>query len=207
MAKAEKSLFRLRRRPRQARAQESVSAILDATAQLLEQDPESSTNHIAERAGVSIGTLYQYFPNRGAIMMMLAEREQERMLLRIRASLAEIDPDQPELALRAALHVFIGAFGRRQRLRRQLILTLLPQAPTLIGTRMLDRMLAESLDHIAARAPARLRRLDAEGRFVLTRAVMGVVRAAIVEERSLEDAALEAEILRLMMAFLRPEGG
>src|SRR5262245_21790233 len=53
----------------QARAQSTVEAILGATAQVLEGIgfDAATTNRIAERAGVSIGSLYQYFPNKEAI--------------------------------------------------------------------------------------------------------------------------------------------
>jgi AcrR family transcriptional regulator len=53
-----------RRQPVQARGQRTLAAILQATAQILVKEGEAAltTNRIAERAGVSIGTLYQYFP-------------------------------------------------------------------------------------------------------------------------------------------------
>jgi len=59
-----------RRNPKQARAQATVGAVLEAAFQILEEDGEArlTTNLIAERAGVSIGTLYQYFEDREAIL-------------------------------------------------------------------------------------------------------------------------------------------
>ena len=58
-----------RRNPKQARAQATVDAILEATFHILETDglAQLTTNGIAERAGVSIGTLYQYFSDRDEI--------------------------------------------------------------------------------------------------------------------------------------------
>ena len=55
-----------RKRPTQVRARRTVDLILEAAAQILARHGEEgmTTNHIAERAGFSIGTLYQYFPNR-----------------------------------------------------------------------------------------------------------------------------------------------
>ena len=65
-----------RRRPRQARSRQSVEAILDAAAQLFVQRgfAATTTNAIAERAGVSIGTLYQYFADKAAIVIELESR-------------------------------------------------------------------------------------------------------------------------------------
>src|SRR5256885_17137254 len=65
-----------RRRPRQERSRETVEAIVEAAAQVFERHgyAAGTTNRIAERAGVSIGSLYQYFPNKDAIVAELARR-------------------------------------------------------------------------------------------------------------------------------------
>jgi len=70
----------LRKRPRQARSQATLEAIVEATARILSEDGERAltTNRIAERAGVSVGSLYQYFPDRKAIVRALLEREGRR---------------------------------------------------------------------------------------------------------------------------------
>jgi AcrR family transcriptional regulator len=74
MAKATK--LKPRKLPVQARSKMTVEAILDAAALVFAERGFNggTTNHIAERAGVSIGSLYQYFPNKDAIMMGLMER-------------------------------------------------------------------------------------------------------------------------------------
>ena len=70
-----------RRTPQQARSKERVDRILDAAAQLLAEEGYNAvkTNHIAKRAGVSIGSVYQFFPNRFAIFHALAERYRGRI--------------------------------------------------------------------------------------------------------------------------------
>jgi AcrR family transcriptional regulator len=66
-----------RRRPSQVRSRATWDAILEAAAQVLERDGPAGFNTaaVAERAGVSIGTLYQYFPDKQAILIAAAERE------------------------------------------------------------------------------------------------------------------------------------
>ncbi len=68
---------RPRKRPSQPRSSNTMDAILEAAALVLEAGGFESytTNHIAERAGVSIGSLYQYFPNKDAVTVALIERE------------------------------------------------------------------------------------------------------------------------------------
>ena len=62
-----------RKTPRQARAVATRAALLEAAARILEAEGAKllTTNRIAERAGVSIGTLYQYFPGKQAILAAL----------------------------------------------------------------------------------------------------------------------------------------
>jgi AcrR family transcriptional regulator len=72
----------MKKQPLQSRAKASCDAILEATAQVLLADGLSkvTTNHIADRAGVSIGTLYQYFPSKEAILAELINQMRGDML-------------------------------------------------------------------------------------------------------------------------------
>lgn len=69
-----------RKKPQQARSSELVAAILQAATQVLEQEGATrfTTARVAERAGVSIGSLYQYFPNKAAILFRLQSEEWQR---------------------------------------------------------------------------------------------------------------------------------
>lgn len=77
-----------RKSPAQSRAVETVAAVLEAAARILEERGFAgyTTNAVAHRAGVSIGSLYQYFPGKDAVTVALIERETATLL----ADMAEV---------------------------------------------------------------------------------------------------------------------
>jgi AcrR family transcriptional regulator len=82
---------RLRKAPKQARSLETVRIIVEAAARILEQHGQDgfSTNAVAERAGVSIGSLYQYFPRKEALIVALIVRETSRLVSDVEAAMAQ----------------------------------------------------------------------------------------------------------------------
>src|SRR5882757_10109949 len=76
MQQTEQALLKPRKRPVQARSEATVSAIFEASIQVLLTVGyrKMTTTRVAERAGVSVGTLYQYFPNRKALIAAVIER-------------------------------------------------------------------------------------------------------------------------------------
>src|SRR6202789_4381377 len=69
-----------RKQPQQARSTDLVAAILDAAVQVLAREGAQrfTTARVAEKAGVSVGSLYQYFPNKAAILFRLQSDEWRR---------------------------------------------------------------------------------------------------------------------------------
>jgi len=97
-----------RKQPKQARSAELVVAILDAAVQVLAKEGAArfTTLRVAERAGVSIGSLYQYFPNKAAILFRLQSDEWRQTSEMLRSILE--DTKMPPLErLRRLVHVFI----------------------------------------------------------------------------------------------------
>jgi AcrR family transcriptional regulator len=97
-----------RKAPQQARSNTLVAAVLDAAVQVLEAEGAQrfTTARVAERAGVSVGSLYQYFPNKAAILFRLQSDEWRRTSALLRGIL-EDRTQPPGERLRALVHAFI----------------------------------------------------------------------------------------------------
>jgi AcrR family transcriptional regulator len=97
-----------RKRPKQARSTELVAAILEAAAQVLAKEgaPRFTTARVAERAGVSVGSVYQYFPNKAAILFRLQSDEWRGTSELLRVMLEDVQ--RPPLErLRAVVQAFV----------------------------------------------------------------------------------------------------
>lgn len=194
-----------RKNPTQARAQQTVGTILDAAAQILQTEGEAhfNTNRVAERAGFSIGTLYQYFPNKNSIIEAIAERERIAIEATIQKALLDGWPHTIEEFLRIIIRQMINAFGRRQKLRRFIIIQM-------IRLDLFMPVLQEA-DRISETVSALLEKnrgddylpLSKTRLFILTRSTMGVIRAAIIENSQLlVTQEFEDELVRLALNYL-----
>src|SRR6185369_17163863 len=81
-----------RKRPRQDRSRATVDSILEATARVLVKRGFDglTTNLVAETAGVSVGSLYQYFPNKEALVSALIEKHVEDLTALCLAELTRV---------------------------------------------------------------------------------------------------------------------
>src|SRR5262245_47873619 len=111
-----------RKRPRQDRSRETVATILDATTRILVKHGFDglTTNGVAKLAGVSIGSLYQYFPNKEALVAALFERHAEEMRAAIQAELARVATLPIPQAARAVIELTITAHRIDPELHRVL---------------------------------------------------------------------------------------
>jgi AcrR family transcriptional regulator len=121
---ASTSSLKRRRNPRQERSRATVEAILEAAAQVFERHgyAAGTTNRIAERAGVSIGSLYQYFPNKGAIVVEVMRRHMAEAGEVGQPVLQELVDQVPPLhdGLTAIVAAMIAVHERSPRLHRVL---------------------------------------------------------------------------------------
>ena len=197
----------LRRTPSQTRALRTVDTLFEATARILAAEGEAgfTTNRVAERAGFSIGTLYQYFPSKEAIVVAMVRRTRERVTRELdalmeRAARREIPAAD---ALREYLRKLVDAFGRGQKAQRLL---------ARLGWQLdSPALMVQAMDYGAARIRTALERLadpalpvpDEATLYALSRAVMGALRSAAVEDTPmLDDPRFEDALVRMAWGLL-----
>ncbi|WP_044103414.1 TetR/AcrR family transcriptional regulator [Acinetobacter pittii] len=134
-----------RKRPRQARSVATFEAILEAAARILESLGFAgfNTNAVAELAGVSIGSLYQYFPSKDALIVELIRRERTKLSSRI----VEATQQHDAADLKEKLKLIIDAAVQHQLSRPQLARTL-EFASELIGKDVEESELQYELETI-----------------------------------------------------------
>ena len=117
-----KKTTRARKVPNQARSQETVSVILEASARILESHGlhAFNTNAIAARAGVSIGSLYQYFPNKDAILLALIGRFEEALHDAVLNTMQGGRGQERKLRLQLLVRALVMSHYDRPRLNRVL---------------------------------------------------------------------------------------
>lgn len=186
-----------RRNPKQARAQATVDAILAATFQLLEAEGEGklTTNRIAERAGVSIGTLYQYFKDRDAILTAMGERQAEALRQKV-TDIVLASPEQD--GIRTIVQAIMSGIEGSPETR----IVLMDALFRAHGESIMSQHHAAFLESISSRSDLRLV-LRPESAFVLTHAVVCLLRAAASEpELALDPQALEDELVLLIESYM-----
>lgn len=111
-----------RKNASQERSRATVDALVEATARILVRDgfEKASTNRIAEVAGVSVGSLYQYFPSKEALVAAVIERHNEEIMGTVRAALAEVADLPLDKAVRKLVTVAIEAHRINPKLHRVL---------------------------------------------------------------------------------------
>jgi AcrR family transcriptional regulator len=118
MPPRKKPAISLRKRPKQARSNQLVEAVLEAAAQVLAKEGAQrfTTARVAEKAGVAVGSLYQYFPNKAAILFRLQADEWRQTHDLLQGILEDAGKPPPE-RLRTLVHAFIRSECEEARMR------------------------------------------------------------------------------------------
>ncbi|WP_175414884.1 TetR/AcrR family transcriptional regulator [Nibricoccus aquaticus] len=184
---------------------EKVELILEAATRLLESGDIRSltTNTLAEKAGVSIGTLYQYFKNKEAVLEALTEREMAGLSKRVLASFQGSAPVTPGERIGAIVRAVLATYGGRRRAHR----TLMAHAMSSGGAGRLAPLYRKLIELFRAQGPAgsgpRAIPLSPAEAFVLTHAVAGVVRTLVTDGEHPPREEIEKALTRLVLGFFR----
>ena len=192
-----------RRTPRQTRAQRTVDAILFAASHILrsEGEPAITTDRVARAAGVSIGSLYQYFANKEAILAALRARHGEWLAAETRAGIERAGAQSTlREAVRASIERVVAAHRPEYQLR-----DMAPFAP--LSPAEFAAFRAGTEAYLRANAD-RIRPLDVElAAAVITRATEALVFGMSRDEPHwLAHASFVDEVTELVVGYLAPRG-
>jgi AcrR family transcriptional regulator len=194
-----------RKTPRQVRAVHTRERLLAGAARVFAEHgyAAGTTNRIADEAGHSIGSLYQYFPNKDAILAELVTRHAEEGLSMVRRQLAEGPlPESLHEKLRLFVRVVIDLHREDPRLHRVLFEEA-PRPPELLATlHEAERQItALAKDLLAAEPQVRVR-----DRSMAARLVVGAVESLVhrfISSGSLDDTdRFEDELISMLMCYL-----
>jgi AcrR family transcriptional regulator len=198
-----------RKQASQERSRATVDALIEATARILVREgfDKASTNRIAEEAGVSVGSLYQYYPGKEALVVAVIERHNRDLMQVVRVALAEI----AELSLEQAVRRIVAAAVDAHRLDPRLHRVLAEQIPR---TGRLAKVEGFNRDYFALfrdyleRHRARLRTVDLGlAAFVCVTSIEALTHTAVLHRSEmLSDEAvgtLVDEATRLVIRYLQ----
>jgi AcrR family transcriptional regulator len=203
---AKKEQARPRKLPSQERSREMFEAILEAAAQVFVElgYAKATTNKIAEAAGISVGSLYQYFPSKDAIAVELLRRYRLKVLGVVGSALGRVNERGLEKVVYELVDALLRAEGIDPTLQRVLIEAVLrtgARAEVLGFEERLEEVVADQLR--AAKTGVAERDLRVAS-FLVVRVVLAVVHAVRVDRTELDTARLRDHVTRLIVRYLSP---
>jgi AcrR family transcriptional regulator len=198
-----------RKEPSQARSRSMVATIVQATTRvLLKEGYEAcTTNRVAEAAGVSIGSVYQYFPNKEALVVAVMERYQAGLHEALVARLAELADADLETAVRGMVSALLEVPLLQPRLYR----VLLEQVPRIGALKRLHELHGQYVPLVEAWLEAHRAEVGVSSpsvaAWVLVASVEGVLARAMLERPGwVELGILEEQVTRLVLNYLARPG-
>ena len=198
------SLLRPRKKPVQGRSRVTVEAIVEAAARLFVRDgyANTTTNRIAELAGVSVGSLYEYFPNKASILLALLQRQVGGMLALMQTRLAAVRGAPLEELVRTIARTAVEGHYKELDLNRILIASMARVAQW----RHMEKvsfsaalLLRDALAHLIA-DPLRLE----HAAFTAETVLEALLQRTILFAHRLPGYPLEDEIAAALIGYLKP---
>jgi AcrR family transcriptional regulator len=194
-----------RKRPSQARSRATVDTVLEATARVLVKRGFDglTTNLVAEAAGVSIGSLYQYFPNKAALVGALIEKHVDDIMALCLSELARVAELPMARAIRCMVELMIRAHAVEPELHRVLT-EQVPRVGRMAKLREVDALCYRMVAGLLAARRAELAIDDPEiAAFVLVSSLEAIThRAALFSPELLCDPRLIDETCAMFRRYL-----
>ena len=197
-----------RKQPSQGRSRFTIRQIVEAAARVFEERgyAGATTNRIAERAGVSIGSLYQYFPNKESILAVLLQQHTEEVANAVEAIRRHVAEEPHDLV--GALHHFVETMvelhSRNPRLQH-VLLEEAPRPPHLTAElRELEEAAMESTEVLLRENP-QVRTEDYEtAAYLAVQSVETLVHRFVIEPPDgMNRERFAAELVQLLVRYLR----
>ncbi len=200
MDNIEKSSNSQRKSPQQGRSKALVDAILEATVRILPKvgSRHLTTKKIAEFAGVSIGSLYQYFPNKESVLASLIDFKMHDMSVAMKKKIQEMNGASLEPTTDALVDYTIGMFLNEREKIREIFMQApeLNKMPNVLELR--QEVVKELATVMAHHSPGRSREEYVRISFIAANTLMGVIHTMLYDETqnySREDLACELKVL------------
>jgi AcrR family transcriptional regulator len=194
-----------RKLPKQSRSRVTVEAILQATTHILVEEgyDKANTNRIAERAGISIGSLYQYFPNKEALMTALMEQHAQEMAELVETKLDRLFDSPLEIAIPEIITAVVAAHAINPRLH-QVLSDEIPRSERSPQMQQANERITELLRAYLERWRDRIQPQNIDLTvFILSRTVDSLCHAAVIEYPNfVRDSQFETEVSNLLLAYL-----
>lgn len=193
-----------RKRPRQARAGVTLDAIFEATIQLLAADgPQRLTmTRVAQRAGVSVGTIYQYLPHKQALIYALNERYLETLAGTIEAACSAQRGSPIDRMVEVLVETYWRAKTERPEVTRALYRSVAELDNALLVEAFATRVDGTTSSMLASAPDATFADLDSVNLTLLT-VIFGTVRNAFERNLPLRSAeALRDQLLLMCRSYI-----
>lgn len=201
----------MRKRPAQERSEDTVDVILEAATQVLDTPREApvTTNHIAQRAGVSIGSLYRYFTDKQGILAVVVRREAARQEQLISDVIKNWPGHDGGDLIRQIADMSVDSFHGRRWVRRSLLKHLQEKdsfARELHAFRY--RMLRRVEEKLVEQQPNVYRALDDAERHAMLGAWVGSINAvALYSKHDFDADTLKSQLVDLVHGYMRKSDG